>query len=94
MSIVGRLGRIARVVTGVGLGCNVGLAGRALRGVAGLALLGAFVATWTGATTLGAGLGVGSVVGAGYLLWEAATGYCPVQYVADAAAPDAAGDEE
>lgn len=85
MSLIDGFGRVGRVLTGIGLGCNIGLAGRALRGGAGLALLGALVATWAGATTVGAGLGAGSVVGAGYLLWEAATGYCPIQHVGEVA---------
>lgn len=85
MSTTNPLVRIGRVLTGVGLGCNIGLAGRALRGGAGVALLAGAVAAAAGRPILGVGLGAASVLGAAYLLWEAATGYCPAVHLAEAA---------
>lgn len=78
MTVGERVARAFRYVTGIGLERNLGGADRYLRLGLGLALLALAVATALGSQSVGITALLAATVGGGYLVWEAARNYCPL----------------
>lgn len=78
MTVGERVAHAFRYVTGIGLERNLGGADRYLRLALGLALLVLAVSTAIGSRAVGAASLLATLFAGGYLVWEAARNYCPL----------------